>query len=173
VLAGIVASSLAGSSIDLPSEPPGSEPGQIFQLQDYRWVPVTVKRTPTLVECGFQVVSGGATVRAELLTEQEFLHFRRRQDYEVLEETRPGHTGGFTHMIVAPGRYRVLVINQPGAPTAAVSLVVRATVDPPPSTVSVGITPSRQFTVIFAALTLFFGTVTWSGHKLLRAWRNR
>lgn len=168
-----LAGALAGSPINLPAEPPGSEPGQIFQLQDYRWVPVSVKRTPTFIECSFQVVSGGASVHAELLTEADFIRFRRHREYEAIEETKPGRVGGFSHMVETPGQYRVVIINDRRAPQTAVSLSVRETVDPPPSMLSVGISPRRQFLVIFAALTFFFGTVTWSGARLLRAWRSR
>ncbi|HVW07208.1 MAG TPA: hypothetical protein VG672_27920 [Bryobacteraceae bacterium] len=108
-----------------------------------------------------------------MLTEEDFILFRRHREYEALEETKPGQAGGFTHMAETPGRYRVVIINDRRAPQTAVSLSVRETVDPPPSTISVGISPGRQFVVIFAALTFFFGTVTWSGNKLLRAWRSR
>lgn len=161
---------LAGSSIDLPS---ANEAGRIVPLQDYRWVPVTVKHTPTLIESSFQVMVGGATVHAELLTDQDFRLFLSHREYEALEQTTSGHTGGFSHMVQTPGRYRVLIRNQPNAPPTQVSYTVRATVDPPASSVSVGVPPARQFVVIFVAMTFLFGTVSWSGHKLLRAWRNR
>lgn len=169
----LAASTLTGSSIRLPAEPPGSESGQIFELQDYRWVPVIVRHIPTAIECTFQVVSGGPTVHAELLSEQDFASFRRHEDYDGLEVTKTGRFGGFRHLVTTPGRYRVLVVNDRGAPQIAVSLMVRSVVNPAPTTLSIGISPTRQFTVVFAALTFFFGTVTWSGSRLLRAWRNR
>jgi len=161
---------LAGSSIDLRG---ANDAGEIVPLQDYRWVPVTVRRTPTLIESNFQVVVGGATVHAELLTDEDFHRFLGHREYEALEETNRGHAGGFSHMVQTPGRYRVVIINRPNAPPTQVSYTVRATVDPPAASVSVGISPRRQFAVIFVAMTFLFGTVSWSGHKLLRAWRNR
>jgi hypothetical protein len=136
-------------------------------------VPITVKRTPTLIQSHFQVVVGAATVHAELLTEENFRRFLGRREYEALEETNRGHSGGFSHMVQTPGRYRVLLVNRPNAPPTQVSYTVRATVNPPPSTVSAGISPARQFAVIFVAMTFLFGTVTWSGAKLLHAWRTR
>jgi hypothetical protein len=166
----VLALPLAGSSIDLPA---ANETGQIVPLQDYRWVPVSVKRTPTLIESSFQVVVGGATVHAELLTDEDFRLFLSHREYEALEQTMPGHMGAFSHMVQTPGRYRVVIFNRPNAPPTQVSYSVRATVDPVPSSVSVGIPPGRQFAVIFVAMTFLFGTVSWSGHKLLRAWRNR
>jgi len=161
---------LGGSPIDLRG---ANDAGQIVPLQDYRWVPVTVRRTPTLIESNFQVVVGGATVHAELLTDEDFRLFLGHREYEALEETSRGHSGGFSHIVQTPGRYRVVIINRPNAPPTQVFYTVRATVNPPASTVSAGLSPARQFVVIFVAMTFLLGTVSWSGHKLLRAWRTR
>ncbi len=161
---------LAGSPIDLPA---ANGAGQIVPLQDFRWVPVTVKRTPALIETNFQVVVGGATVHAELLTDEDFRLFVAHREYEALEETSRGHSGGFSHMVQTPGRYRVVIMNRPNAPPTQIFYTVRSTVNPPASTVSSGISPRRQFAVIFIAMTFLFGTVSWSGHRLLRAWRDR
>lgn len=132
---------------------------------------VVVRRTPTAVACSFEVVNGSPTVHAELLSERDFAHFSRHRDYDALALTPTGHSGGFQHTIETPGRYRVLVVNDRGAPPAAVSLTVRTEVEP--ATVSSTISPGRRLVVVLASLMLFFGTVTWSGRKLLRAYRNR
>jgi hypothetical protein len=168
----VAALSLAGSPITLPTEPPG-EPGQVFVLQDYRWVPVIVRRTPTLIDCSFEVLRGGPTVHAELLSDADFSRFIRRRDYETLASTATGRTGAFKHMIETPGRYRVLIANGRGASAVAVSLAVHEQVDPPPSTISTSVSPRRKFMVILASLALFFGTVWWSGRRLLHAYRER
>lgn len=171
----VAACSLAGSPITLPTlptEPPG-EPGQVFVLQDYRWVPVIVRHTPSVIDCSFEVVRGGPTVRAELLSESDFALFAHRREYETLASTETGRSGGFKHMIETPGRYRVLITNDRGAPPVAVSLAVHTQVDPPASTISTGVSPRRKFVVILASLTLFLGTVLWSGRRLLHAYRER
>jgi hypothetical protein len=136
-------------------------------------VPVIVHRTPTEVNCAFDVVNGSPTVHAELVSEHDFALFARHHDYETLAQTPPGHSGRFEYMVDTPGRYRVLIVNDHGAPPTAVSLVVRTAVDPAPLTMSIGISPQRKLVVVLASLTLFFGTVMWSGRKLLRAYRNR
>jgi hypothetical protein len=118
-------------------------------------------------------VNGGPTVHAELVSDHDFALYSHPREYETLASTESGRSGGFERMIESPGRYRVLIRNERGAPPAAVSLVVRTDVDPPPATLSTGISPRRKFVVILASLTLFFGTVLWSGTKLLRAYRNR
>lgn len=167
----VAATRLTSSPIVLPPEPPGSEPGQLFVLQDYRWVPVIVRQTPTAVDCSFAVVTGSPTVHAELISEREFARFLRHHDYDALAETQTGIAGGFHHVIDTPGRYLVLVMTDPRVQPPKVSLVVRTTVDP--ASISTGVSPQRRWIVILASLTLFIGTVSWSGRKLLVAYRNR
>jgi hypothetical protein len=168
----LFAGPLSASPIASPAEPPG-EPGQVFVLQDYRWVPVIVKRTPTAIDCHFDVVNGSPTVHAELVSENDFLLFSRHRDYDTLAMTQTAASGGFQRMIEAPGRYRVLVRNDAAAPPVAVSLIVRTDVDPPPDMYSTGVSPRRKAVVIATSLMVFFGTVLWSGRKLLFAWRSR
>jgi hypothetical protein len=141
-------------------------------LQDYRWIPVIVRRTPTLVSCSFDVVNGTPTVHAELVSERDFALFSRHHDYDTLASTDTGRKDGFQRMVETPGRYRVLIINNRGAPPAAVSLMVRSEFDPPVTT-STGVSPTRKLAVILGSLTVFFGTAFWSGRKLVRAFRNR
>ena len=164
--------SLPGSPIAPASEPPG-EPGQVFVLQDYRWVPVIVRRTPTAIECHFEVVNGSPTVHVELLSERDFILFSHHREYETLAMTKPSAGDGFHRMIERPGRYRVLVVNDDQAHPAAVSLVLRTDVDPAPEKFSSGVPTGRKIVVIAASLLVFFGTVMWSGRKLLTAYRSR
>jgi hypothetical protein len=166
----IAASTLFGSPITLPAAPPG-DPGQVFVLQDYRWVPVVVRRTPTLVNCSFEVVSGVPSVHAELVTERDFTRFSHDRSYETLASTQTGHSGRFQQVLETPGRYLVLIRNERGAGPVAVSLNVRTDVDV--QDISTGISPLRRLVVILASLTMLSGTVFWSGRRLLRAYRNR
>jgi hypothetical protein len=167
----VMASLLAGSPISPPGAPTADP--DVFVLHDYRWVPVIVKRPPTTIECSFEVVNGTAGVHAELVSEKDFILFSRGRDYETLANSQTGRAGEFRHIVQTPGRYRVLIMNNRGAPPAAVSLTVRTQVDPPPATLSTGVSALRKRTVILGSLAVFFGTVWWSGGKLLRAWRNR
>lgn len=160
------------SPITPASDPPG-EPGQVFVLQDYRWVPVIVRRSPTAVECHFEVVSGGPTVHAELLSERDFMLFAHHREYETLADSRTASSGEFRRVLETPGRYRILVRNEPGATPAAVSLIVRTELDPPPDLLSSGVSPRRKAAVIVLSLAAFFATAFWSGRKLLRAAHRR
>ncbi len=157
----------------MPDDPPGHESGQIVVLQDFRWVPVLVHRTPTAIQCTFEVVNGKPTVHAELLSEHDFSLYTRHHDYEALARSATGHSGGFEQIVETPGRYEVVIVNEPGAAPAAISYVVHAVVDPAPVRLTTSISPGRRLAVIAASLAVFFGTVTWSGRKLLRAWHNR
>jgi hypothetical protein len=163
---------LLASPITLPTAPQGDN-GQVFELQDYRWVQVVVRRIPTLIDCSFQVVTGAPSVHVELVSEQDFRQFSRRLPYETLEATETGHSGRFQRLMETPGRYRVLIRNRQGAAPVAVSLAVRTEVDPQNGDVSAGVTPLRRLVVILASLMIFSGTVMWSGRRLLRAWRKR
>lgn len=96
----------------------------------------------------------------------------RRREYETLAATPAGRSGEIRRVIQTPGRYRVLIVNDRGTPPAAVSLVVRAEVGAP-GNVSGGVSPLRRLVVILASLTVFSGTVLWSGSRLMRAYRNR
>jgi hypothetical protein len=160
---------VSASPITAPST---GDSGQVFELQDYRWVQVVVRRVPTLIDCSFEVVTGLPTVRAELVSEDDFRQFYRRQTYEALESTETGHSGHFQRLVDTPGFYRVLIRNSRGAAPVAVSLVVRTEVDPQGDVTS-GVTPIRKAVVILASLMVFAGTVTWSGGRLVKAWRNR
>jgi hypothetical protein len=156
----------------LPTAPQGDN-GQIFELQDYRWVPVVVRRVPTLIDCSFEVVTGAPSVHVELVTEHDFRQFARQHPYEILATTPLGRAGHFQRTIETPGRYEVLIRNQQGALAVAVSLVVHTEVDPQNGEMSGGVTPLRRFVVILASLMVFSGTVMWSGRRLIRAWRKR
>jgi hypothetical protein len=160
------------SPITLPTAPQGDN-GQVFELQDYRWVQVVVKRIPTLIDCSFEVVTGTPTVHVELVTERDFRQFSRRLTYETLEATETGHSGRFQRLMETPGVYRVLIRNSRGAAPVAVSLAVHTEVDPQGDNVSSGVTPLRRFVVVLASLMIFSGTVMWSGRRLVRAWRKR
>lgn len=163
---------LLASPITLPTAPQGDN-GQVFELQDYRWVQVVVRRVPTLIDSSFEVVTGAPSVHVELVSERDFRQFSRQLPYEALESTATGRSGRFHRLMETPGHYRVLIRNRQGAAPVAVSLVVHTEVDPRKDDVSAGATPLRRFMAILAGLMVFSGTVTWSGRRLVRAWRKR
>ena len=136
-------------------------------------MPVVVKKTPTSIDCHFEVISGNPTVHVELLSENDFALFARRHRYETIAATAPSASGGFHQMIEEPGRYRVLILNERGAPPAPISLIIKTDVDPGISSFPSGISKQRQISVIAISLAVFLCTVFLSGRRLLFAWRRR
>lgn len=160
----IATASLAAQSADT---------SQVFVLKsgDYTWLPVSVHRIPTAVDCHFEVVGGNPPVHAELVSSRDFVLYSRGREYETLAVTPSGGAGGFRRIIETRGNYRIVILNDRGAPAAAVNLTVHVDVDPEPSTVTTGISTRRKIGVILASLALFVTTVIWSGRKLLRAYK--
>jgi hypothetical protein len=166
----IAAVTVSASPITVPGAPQGD--GQVFELQDYRWVPVVVRRIPTLIDCSFEVVTGAPTVLAELVSEGDFRQFSRNHPYETLAATPAGRSGRIQRLVETPGRYEVLIRNSPGAAPVPVSLAVHTEVVSQ-NNVLTGVTPLRRLVVILTSLMVFSGTVMWSGRRLVRAWGKR
>jgi hypothetical protein len=150
------------------SEPP-PQPVQSFNLEsgDFRWIPFTVHQVPTGVNCHFDVVSGNATVHAELLPMSEFRLFDRGRDHETMALTAKGRSEEFRHVIYERGQYAVVIVNDKGAPPAVVSVRVETNIDPPARLLS----PERRLTVILLSFAFFFITISWSSRKLILGMR--
>jgi len=136
---------------------------------EYRWIPVTVKQTPTEVDCRFTVLEGGPSVHLELLPMREFRLFSRGREHETLAVSPDSKSGAFRRILDERGQYAVLVVNAPNAAPAVVSLEVGTNIDPVPSAISRELTPARRLTVILISFAIFFTTVSWSAVRLLRA----
>jgi hypothetical protein len=148
---------------------------QSFRLEagDFRWIPFTVRQTPTGVDCRFEVVSGGATVHAELLPMSEFRLFDRGREHDTLAVTPNARSAEFRRIIDTRGQYAVVVVNEKGAPPVTVSLHVQTNVNPDAADVARPLSPERRLTVIAISFAFFFVTATWSSRKLILAMRGR
>lgn len=146
--------------------------GQPFQLEpgDFRWVPFTVRQTPSEVDCRFEVVKGNPSVHVELLPMSEFRLFNRGREHDTMALTPNGQSGEFKRIIDARGQYAVVVANASGAPPATVLLRVQTNVNPG-TDVARTLPPGRRLGVILVSFAFFFTTVAWSGRKLMRALR--
>lgn len=152
---------------------PARDAGQSFRLEpgDFRWVPFTVRQTPTEVDCHFAVIEGDPTVHVELLPMNEFRLFERGVDHETLAVTLDGRNGDFRRIIDTSGRYAVVVVNGKRARPAMVAMQVRTTVNPSGSQMARTLSPRRQLGVILISFGFFFVTVSWSARKLIRGMR--
>jgi hypothetical protein len=149
------------------------EKGQPFRLEpgDWRWETITIRKTPSQVDCHFEVLSGNPSVHLELLPMSEFRQFNRGEEHETLVVTPDGRSGDFRRIIDVSGQYAVVVMNGKRAPPATVSLEVRTTANPNVRDTARTLSPQRRLTVILISFAFFFVTVTWSARKLLHAMR--
>jgi len=145
---------------------------QPFRLEpgDYRWVPFTVRQTPSEVDCHYEVVKGNPSVHVELLPMSQFRRFDRGRDHDTLASTPEGRNGEFHRVIDVRGQYAVVIENARGAPPANVLLRVETKLNP--GDVARTLSPERRLTVILISFAFFFVTVAWSGRKLIRAMRS-
>jgi hypothetical protein len=153
----------------------GSQPqdgSQPFRLEsgDFRWVPFTVRQTPSEVDCRFEVIKGNPSVHVELLPMNEFRLFNRGREHDALALTPDGQNGEFKRIIDVRGQYAVVVENARGAPAATVLLRVQTNLNPG-ADVARTLSPGRRLSVILISFAFFFITVAWSGRKLMRAVR--
>lgn len=146
---------------------------QSFQLApgDFRWVEFNVRQTPTEVDCSYAVIKGKGTVHAELLPRSEFRLLYRGLEHQSMTATPAASSGRFRQLLSERGPYALVLVNEPGAPAATVSLEFRTTIHPRTEDVARGLPPQRRLTVILVSFLVFFVTVAWSGRKLMRAMR--
>lgn len=168
---------LATAGLAAPGLPASDEPqpDQSFKLEpgDYRWVPFTVRQTPSSVDCRFDVISGNPSVHAELLPMSDFRLFDRGRDHDTMAVTSTAKSGAFRRIIRTRGQYAVVVVNERSAPAAIVSLHVETSVRPPAADVAQTLSPQRRLTVMAISLSFFLVTVAWAGRKLILAMRSR
>jgi hypothetical protein len=151
----------------------GNDAGQPFRLEpgDFRWVPFTVRQTPSEVDCRFEVVRGNPSVHVELLPMSEFRLFNRGREHDTMALTPNGARGEFKRIIDTRGQYAVVVENASGAPPATVVLHLQTNINPG-ADVALTLSPRRRLTVVLLSFAFFFVTVAWSGRKLLRGMRS-
>jgi hypothetical protein len=157
---------LVGESL-LPAVPLRLGPGE------YKWVPLTVKRIPAGVDCRFRVLRGSATVHMEILSERDFRRFNRGRDYDSLATAPDGREGEIRRLMDEPGEFAVVVANDERAPEAMVDLEVRTDLNPTADSMAQVLSPERRLAVIAISFGIFFGVVTWSALRLLRATETR
>lgn len=151
---------------------PSGGAGQLVTLDpdDFRWVDVTVRQVPAEVDCSYQVVKGDASVHVELLPRSELRAFSRGRDHDTMARTPDERNGEFRRVVDQPGHYVVVLKNARRSRPATVQLNIETNFNPA-ADVARTLSPGRRLTVIAISFAVFFATVAWSGHRLLRAMR--
>jgi hypothetical protein len=147
---------------------------EVFRIPPARWnyIPIDLRQNPALVTANFGVESGDGKVRLALMTQADVERLREELPHGVLAVTAIGKSGALSFRVRRPGDYALVVDNRAteGLP-AAVHLRVALDFAPPSAPEVTRLPAQRQLTVIVLAFAFFFGVVTFSARKLLRAAR--
>jgi hypothetical protein len=137
---------------------------------EWKYVEVNLRQNPALVTASFQVESGPETVRLALMTRAALESLRADLPHGLLAVTPVGKSGAIAFRVRQPGDYVLVIDNRASrAQAAAVRLRVALDFARPSGPEITRLAPRRQLTVIVLAFAFFFGVVTFSARKLLRA----
>ena len=137
---------------------------------EWKYVEVNLRQNPALVVAAFDVQSGSEKVRLALMTRADLERLREDVPHGLLAVTAFGKSGALNFRVRQPGDYVLVVDNrssrvQPAAVHLRIALDFARTYGP----IVTSLGRSRQLTVIALAFAFFFGVVTFSARKLLRA----
>jgi hypothetical protein len=156
----------ASTSVELVDE--------VYQIPPAEWkyIEVNLRQNPALVAAGFDVLSGPGTVRLALMNQEALENLRAGLPHGLLAVTPAGQSGALAFRVRQPGDY-VLVVDNRASRSRSVAVHLRVALDfaRPSGPEVTRLAPQRQLTVIVLAFAFFFGVVTFSARKLLRAAR--
>jgi hypothetical protein len=138
---------------------------------EWRYVEVQLRQTPVAVNGSFQVLSQGAQVRVALLSRADLERLRADQPHGFLAATQPSSRGTLNYHLQRAGEYAVVVDNRALHTPVRVHLRVSLDFSGRPEPGVRTLSPERRLAVILISFAVFFGIVTWSARKLLRAAR--
>jgi hypothetical protein len=156
----------------LASSPVVDVVNEVYQIpaNDWRYVELGLKQKPAVVLAHYHVESGPPEVRLALMRREDLERLRGGLPHGVIEETDPAASGSFAPHSRGPGDYVVVVVNEADAP-ASVRLRVWLDFAVRPGREVTQLSPQRQLVVILLSFGTFFGIVTWSARRLLKAIR--
>ena len=129
---------------------------------DWRYVPRAVNREPALVDCDFRSAQPDAQVRVSLLSRADLDARRAGHDFEELGATPVGPRGMLRVAVHEPDTY-IVVENRASQPA---QVRLRVFLEQPQVRY---LSHGRQLAVIVISFAVFFGVVSLSAMKLLKA----
>lgn len=144
---------------------------EIYQIPsgEWRYIELGLKQQPASVLATFNIAGGAGEVRLALMRREDLEHLRGGSPHGVIAVTRSGISGTLAQYAGVPGDY-VLVVDNLAKTPASVHLKVRLDFSAHPGRpVVTQLSPRRQLAVILISFAVFFGIVTWSARRLLRA----
>jgi len=152
----------SSASVELLDETPTIAAGK------WNYYAVNLRQQPARVVATFTVNSPSGDVKLALLTHADAQRLFLDMPHGVLAATPAGRKGSFSFRVPHPGDYDIVVDNREG--NRDVTVRVRVSLDfaaPVPPTVTAA--PGRQVTVVALSFLFFFGVVTYSARRILRA----
>lgn len=137
---------------------------------EWKYVPVNLRQRPATVAADFEVQSGSKQVRVALLTSDDMERLRAEAPHGVLAATRAAGRGALNFRVRHPGDYVIVIDNREGTDQSTV-VKLRVSLDfaEAPAPAPIELSRGRQVTVIAASFLFFFGVVTYSARRILRA----
>jgi len=136
---------------------------EVFEIPASEWgfATITPKQPPSMIECGFRVVSGGVPVRVAVLDADDFRDLKRGHR-EALDEGEQALRGSLARMAGAGEDLAIVLENTGASGPVRVALEVRE------RPLAVGqLSPHRRWAVIAISVAVFLAAVIFSGRKLL------
>ena len=126
-----------------------------------------LRQQPVRVNANFEVLSPGE-VRLALLTHTDTERLFRDEPHGVLSTTGWGRRGSLSFQVPHPDDYDIVVDNREGKRDVRVR--VRVSLDfGPAGPEAVTAAPARRLTAVVLSFLFFFGVVTYSARRILRA----
>jgi hypothetical protein len=134
----------------------------------WNYYAVNLRQQPARVDATFEVRSGDGEVKLALLTHADAQRLFEDMPHGVLSATPAGRRGSLSFRVPHPGDYDIVVDNRGGKQDVTVRVRVSLEFGAPDP---VAVTPSRtrQLTVVALSFAFFFGVVTYSARRILRA----
>ena len=133
--------------------------------RDWRYVEVGLQQRTALIEARYNVNADSPGVRLQLMRTEEIEKLRAGEPHAALVETPEAAAGRLDYPAPERGDYALVIFNRAAAPA---SVRVRIWLDFPTAR---QLSPERRRSVILISFAVFFGIVTWSARRLLKAVR--
>jgi hypothetical protein len=135
--------------------------------RDWRYVEVALKQRPARVVADYTTGAASPDVRLELVRREDVEGFPDRMSGGVIAGNgQAAASGGLHSQTPLSGEFALIIDNRLGVQPASVHL--RVALD---FTVVTGLTPARRLLVVVISFAVFFGIVTYSARRILRAIR--
>lgn len=154
---------LAASRVELVDE--------VYQIpaKEWRYVDLGLTQQPALVTATYQVTAGPGELRLALLRREDLEKLREGAPHSIMHVTSTGAMGSLTHHVRERGEYALVIDNQGRAPASVRTRIWLDFGRRGPAVTQ--LSPKRQLAVIVISFAVFFGIVTFSARRLLKAVR--